>query len=274
MDGAEITTDDMIDELIVDPTTAGVRRPVANPTTFEILALEKEFVAIRKPPGFHVHQPEFPRRRVSRDVICLPNLRAQLDQYLFPVHRIDVATEGVLVFALDKVSANSLCQQFQNGGVKKTYFAIVRGWSDDEGTIDIPLELDSTNVPVESVTRYKTHQRVELPFAVGKRHQTARYSLVEAWPETGRYHQVRRHFARLSHPLVGDREHGDSNHNKYFRLNLDGGGLWLKAHAIEFTHPGNGTPVHITSDWSERWKKLFAKLGFVIPGEAREGVQQ
>lgn len=232
---------------------------------FEILARETEFVAIRKPPGFHVHQPEFPRRRVPREFTCLPILRAQIEEYLFPVHRIDVATEGVLVFALSNESANALCLQFQNGRVRKTYFAIVRGWTDDEGVIDIPLELDSTNVPVESVTRYKTHQRIELPHAVGKRHKTARYSLVEAWPETGRYHQVRRHFARLSHPLVGDREHGDSNHNRFFREKLGEGGLWLKAHAIEFAHPATGARVRIDCDWSERWKRMFDKIGFEVP---------
>ncbi len=236
---------------------------------FTILAREKDFVAITKPPGFHVHQPEFPRRRVSRDVTCLPILRAQIDEYLFPVHRIDVATEGVLVFALNKESASAISRQFQAGQIKKTYFAIVRGWTEDEGTIDIPLELDSTNVPVPSVTRYKTHQRVELPFAVGKRHSSARYSLVEAWPETGRYHQIRRHFARLSHPLVGDREHGDSNHNRFFREKLGEGGLWLKAHAIEFTHPSNGTNVRIESDWSERWSRIFGKLGLTMLGGLR-----
>ncbi|MES2966037.1 MAG: pseudouridine synthase [Bdellovibrionota bacterium] len=240
---------------------------------FAILAREKDFVAITKPPGYHVHQPEFPRRRVSKDVICLQILRAQIEEYLFPVHRIDVATEGVLVFALNKESASALCQQFQNGVVKKTYFTIVRGWADDEGVIDIPLELDSTEVPVPSLTRYKTHQRVELPFAVGKRHATARYSLVEAWPETGRYHQIRRHFGRLSHPVVGDREHGDSNHNRFFREKLGEGGLWLKAHAIEFDHPADGTKVRIGSEWSERWLRMFDKLGFSVPTSARGGDQ-
>ncbi|HVK62735.1 MAG TPA: pseudouridine synthase [Bdellovibrionales bacterium] len=232
---------------------------------FEILHRDENFVAIEKPPGFHVHQPEDPRRRVSRDLICMNNLRNQIEKYVYPVHRIDVGTDGVLLFALNKETASHLSRQFQDGLVRKTYFAIVRGWADDEGVIDIPLELDSTDVPVPSLTRFRTHARVELPFAVGKRHASARYSLVEAHPETGRFHQVRRHLARLSHPLVGDRVHGDSHHNRFFREELGFPGLWLKAKAADFVHPATGARIRIESKWSERWLNIFAKLGIDAP---------
>lgn len=244
-----------------------------NRVQFDILHREPEFVAIHKPPGFHVHQQEDPRRRVSRDVICLPNLRDQIQMYVYPVHRIDVGTEGVLVFALDKVTANSFCRKFEAGEVRKTYFAIVRGWTKDEDVIDIPLELDSTGIPVPSLTTYRTHARIELPNAVGKRHATARYSLVEARPATGRYHQVRRHFARLSHPLVGDRVHGDSHHNRFFREELGLGGLWLKAKAIEFAHPVTQALVKIETPWTPRWEGCFNQLGWSIP-ESRVEVRR
>jgi tRNA pseudouridine65 synthase len=207
---------------------------------FEILHRDEHLIAIHKPPGFHVHQPEDPRRRVSRDLICLNNLRDQIGAYLYPVHRIDVGTEGVLVFALNSPTAGQMCRKFQESSVKKTYFAIARGYTNDKGVIDIPLELDSTGDLAEALTRYRTLARVELPHAVGKRHPTARYSLIEAHPETGRFHQVRRHLARLSHPLIGDAVHGDSHHNRFFRTTLDCPGLWLKAKAIEFAHPSTG----------------------------------
>ena len=262
----EIMADEVIEltaELLADvlaPDLAPAVEEAVDSVVFELLLREENFVAIEKPPGFHVHQPEYPRRRVARELTCLPNLRDQINEYLYPVHRIDVGTEGVLVFALNKSTAAFLSQQFQLGAVKKTYFALARGWTDDEGTIEIPLELDSTNVPVRSITRYRTRARVELPYKIGKRHATSRYSLVEAFPETGRYHQVRRHLARLAHPLVGDAMHGDSHHNRYFREQLGLGGLWLKAKAIEFKHPVTGESVYIESAWSARWKKLFATL--------------
>ena len=170
-----------------------------------------------------------------------------------------------MVFALNKPSAANLCKQFQLGLVKKTYVAVVRGWPEDEGVIDMPLQLDSTGDLAEALTRYKTHARIELPSAVGKRHATARYALVEAMPETGRFHQVRRHLARISHPLLGDAIHGDSYHNRFFRTELGLSGLWLKAKDIEFAHPMTGTAVHIESPWGARWLGLFKKLEFDAP---------
>ncbi len=232
---------------------------------FNILSLDEDLVAIEKPAGFHVHQPEFPRRRVPDEVTCLSNLRRQIQCYVYPVHRIDVATEGVLIFALNRESAASLCRQFQAGEISKTYFAVVRGWTDDQGEIDLPLELDSTGVAVESFTRYRTHTRIELPYAVGKRHSSARYSLVEARPETGRFHQIRRHFARLSHPLIGDAIHGDSHHNRFFRAELGLSGLWLKALSIEFHHPRSGLRVSVDCPWGPRWQNLFRRLEIEIP---------
>lgn len=234
---------------------------------FKILHLEDDFVAIEKPVGFHVHQPEFPRRRVPDEVVCLPNLRDQLGLYLYPVHRLDVATEGVLLFALKKETAAFFCRQFETGEVHKTYFAIVRGWVNDEGIIDVPLALDSTGELFEARTRYRVHSRLELPYAVGKRHSTARYSLVEAHPETGRFHQVRRHFARISHPLIGDSAHGDSYHNRFFREELGLPGLWLKAKSIEFHHPTRGERIKIECPWGERWKSSYQRLGIQPPLE-------
>jgi tRNA pseudouridine65 synthase len=230
--------------------------------TFDVLLRSEHFVAIDKPAGFHVHQPEFPRRRVAQEITCLPNLRRQINEYLYPVHRIDVATEGVLVFALNKPSASGLCRQFQEGTVKKTYFAIVRGWTLDEGVIDTPLALDSTGDFVPAVTRYRTHARAELPNAVGKKHASARYSLVEAMPESGRFHQIRRHMAGISHPVVGDTSHGDSYHNRFFRTELEAPGLWLKAREIEFQNPQSGEAVRVRSPWGERWKRIHERLGW------------
>lgn len=243
--------------------TTSVRKPYADlDVTFDILCETPEFVAIDKPPGFHVHQPEDPRHRADRSLICLNNLRNQLDTYLYPVHRLDVGTEGVLIFAKTKETAKDLSNQFQNREVKKTYFAIVRGWTEEAGVIDVPLDLDSTGAPAESLTRYRRLQTTERPYEIGKRHKSARYSFIEAKPETGRFHQIRRHMARLAHPLVGDSLHGDSHHNKYFRHVLREPGLWLKAKVVEF-HIGT-QHVKLESPWTPRWHRIFNELGFTM----------
>jgi tRNA pseudouridine65 synthase len=142
---------------------------------------------------------------------------------------------------------------------------MVRGWTDDDGVIDRPLALDSTGDLVDALTSYRTHARIELKAAVGKRHATARYSLVEARPETGRFHQIRRHMAGLSHPLIGDCAHGDSHHNRFFRVTLDLPGLWLKAKAVSFAHPVTGENICLVSAWSERWLRLFKQLEIEVP---------
>jgi len=200
----------------------------------EIVHIDDDLVVVDKPSGMHVHQPEHPHRRVPREWTCLYAVRKQIERYLFPVHRLDVATSGLLMFALNETSARDLSYLFQNGLIEKTYTAIVRGFVADEGLMDESLTLDSTGEPAEAQTEYRCLQRFELPVAVGKRHSSARYSLVEVKPKTGRYHQIRRHFARQSHPIIGDREHGDSHHNRFFREQLGLPGLWLRAQKLKF----------------------------------------
>lgn len=225
----------------------------------QILEQNDDFIVIHKPPGLHVHQPEMARRRVPREMTILWTLRRQIEKYLYPVHRLDVATEGVLVMAFEGKIAGELQREFQGGGVQKVYHTVVRGWMDDEGRIDMPLERDSNGSLADAVTNYKTLARVELPFAVGKRYATARYSVVEARPETGRWHQLRRHFERSNYPIIGDREHGDSHHNRFFRETLGLPGLWLRASDLKFSY--RDQKFQYSAPFTERWTEAGLHLG-------------
>jgi tRNA pseudouridine65 synthase len=221
----------------------------------EILHRDEDLVVIVKPPGYHVHQPEEARHRVTREIVVLTLLRRQIEQKLFPIHRLDVATEGVLAMALNSPTAGRLQREFQEGRVKKIYHAVVRGWVEDAGEFDFPLERDSNQSLADARTRYRCLGRTECPFAIGKRFSTARFSLVEVEPLTGRWHQIRRHFSRSNHPIVGDREHGDSHHNKYFRHQLGLDGLWLRASLLELDGKRFVAPPN------ERWSKMSHQLG-------------
>jgi tRNA pseudouridine65 synthase len=233
------------------------------PKRFTILAQDTSFVAIDKPSGFHVHQPEFPNKKVSRDIVCLGLLRNQVGQYVYPVHRIDVATSGILLFALSSESASKFCKAFSENRSQKTYYAVVRGFlREEKGRIEIPLESDSTDKLCDAITDYEVISKVELPFAIGKRHPTARYSLVKVKPVTGRFHQIRRHFGRLSHPIVGDNEHGDSHHNRFFRERLGVQGLMLRASALEIDEPS--IQINLNSVWPDNWKKMFEATGLSL----------
>lgn len=224
---------------------------------FDILYLDEHLVVIDKPANYHVHPHETADHRVSRSMTCLYVLRDQIQKKLFPVHRLDAATSGVLVFALTSEVASLLSKQIRNGEWKKTYHAVVRGYVKDSELIEKPLELDSTGELVPAQTRYHKLSQIELDHAIGKRFSTARYSLVEVEPVTGRYHQIRRHFNRIAHPLLGDHNHGDTHHNRFFRETLKIEGLCLRATRLEFSHPMSGQYMEIKINKIQRkWKKI------------------
>lgn len=229
---------------------------------FVIVHQDEDFVVIDKPSGFHVHQPEPPRRRVDPELTCLSRLRRQIQAYLYPVHRIDVATSGLLLFALNKECASMMGSLFTAGRVDKDYVAIARGYLPDDGVIDEPLALDSTGEMVPARTSFVTLARVELPYAVGRRHSSARYSLARVRPHTGRFHQIRRHMARISHPLVSDSTHGDSHHNRFFRETLGLRGLWLRAASLAFDDPRSGERREFRAPVCGEWERALQVFGW------------
>jgi tRNA pseudouridine65 synthase len=220
-----------------------------------ILHQDEDIVAVHKPSGFHVHPPELDQYRVKRDKIMLYVLKYQIKQKLYPVHRLDVGTSGVLLFALNSKTAGAMQMQIKEKAWQKTYHAVVRGWMPAEGEIDLPLELDSTGDLAESLTRYKTLSQIEIDSPVGKRFSKARYSLLEVSPITGRYHQIRRHLQRLSHPVVGDAQHGDSHHNRFFREQLFISGLCLRATSLQIQW--RGSELRLQSEHDGKWQKIF-----------------
>jgi tRNA pseudouridine65 synthase len=222
----------------------------------KILYRDEFFVVVEKASGMHIHPPEDKSIRVHRSKILLYQLRNQLKAKVFPVHRLDVATSGVLVMALSSEIASHLCRQFQNNQVSKKYTAVVRGFVADEGHIDTPLELDTTKNLVPAQTSFQCVARLELDYAVTPKYPKARYSLIRVQPHTGRYHQIRRHFNRISHPVIGDAYHGDSRHNRFFREKIGIGGLCLRANELSFMHPVINERMLFATPSDEKWLKL------------------
>lgn len=224
----------------------------------KILYQDEYFFAIDKPAGYFVHPPELSPYPVPKEKICLYHLRKLMKQDVFPVHRLDAPTSGVLLFAMSRTATRELSRLFMERKLQKTYHAVVRGWVDEEGSIDLPLEVAGEENLVEAKTVYKRIEAIELPFQVGKKYPTSRYSLVEVQPVTGRWHQIRRHFDRVAHPLLGDIEHGDSHHNRFFRDTLEIKGLCLKATSVELRHPWSGENIKIEAPSCEKWEKIYS----------------
>lgn len=199
---------------------------------FPILFEDDHFVVINKPTGILVH-----RTKISEDRrFVLQILRNQINQKIFPIHRLDRATSGVLIFGKDKTAASELGQQFMAKKVEKQYLGIVRGYVEEEATIDYPLAKEKWLAKKEAISHYRKLKQTEIQEPIG-RYETARYSLVEVRLDTGRRHQIRRHFSHLRHPIIGDKKHGDVKHNTYWRENFNISRMLLHAQHLQFIHP-------------------------------------
>ncbi len=218
-----------------------------------ILHIDDQLAVIHKPPGLLVH-----RSALSRDrVFVLQTLRDQIGQRVWPVHRLDRATSGVMVFGLDPASARDLAGQFERHEVTKEYRALARGWVESEGVIDHPVRDDAEGgTPQAAITHYRRLAQVELPVAVD-RYPTSRYSLVAVEPLTGRRQQIRRHFKHISHHLIGDTTHGNGRHNRFFRECYGIHRLMLTAQRLAFHHPTTGEAVTFTALPEPEWERLM-----------------
>ena len=196
----------------------------------------------------------------------MQRLRDQLGQRVWPVHRLDRKTGGVLLFALSEAINSTMQQQFMEGRVQKKYLAIVRGYTPDEQTIDYALRHPDTGVVQDALTFLKTRQRTEIPLPFGK-HATSRYSLVELTPATGRIHQLRKHLAHIFHPIIGDRPHGCNKQNKLFLEQFRMNTTLLHAQQLTFSHPETDEEITITAPVQVEFARM---LGVLFGKECQE----
>ncbi|ACT91347.1 pseudouridine synthase [Dyadobacter fermentans] len=222
----------------------------------EILYRSDDLVAINKPNGLLVHRSPIAS---DADVFAVQLLRDQLSQKVYPAHRLDRKTSGVLLFALNENVNSEMQGKFMEGEITKTYHAIVRGHTADRGEIDYPLKRDD-GVTQDAVTHFETLARAEVPFALGK-HATSRYSLVQLNPLTGRMHQLRKHMAHIMHPIIGDRPHGCNKQNRFFKEELGMIQMMLHAVSVEFVHPVSGQHVTIVAPYLSEFVRMRSVLG-------------
>ncbi len=230
---------------------------------FQILYQSDDLVAIDKPSGIKVHRGVFDP---PGEAFVLQRLRDQIGKRLYPVHRLDRPTSGVLVFALTPGAARSLAKSFARQKVRKTYLAVVRGYTAEKGEVAQPLIKDPRQKDAHArrqaaLTHYVRLDITELPIAVG-RYDTSRYSLVKVMPKTGRMHQIRRHLCHLAHPVIGDRQYGDNKHNRSFKMRWQCERLLLAATELTLPLPGSRSPHTIVAPISGVFHSIIHKLGW------------
>lgn len=233
----------------------------------EILHLDDECVVVNKPPDFLVHR-SFIATDERENVVR--TLSRQLGQKVYPVHRLDRATSGVLMLGLNSEAARLLTTQFERREVKKTYLAIVRGYTDETGTIDMPLkerhdriatakEATENKPAQEAVTNYETVSKSELHISAGK-YPTSRFSLVRVSPQTGRRHQIRRHLKHIAHPIIGDIKHGDHKVNQLIEREFAIRRLLLVASRLSIKHPSTDEIMQFSATHGEVFDRALVEL--------------
>ncbi|HZX57706.1 MAG TPA: pseudouridine synthase [Mucilaginibacter sp.] len=222
-----------------------------------ILYRDEYLIAINKPHGLLVHRSSI---AADVEVFALQLLRDQVGQVVYPVHRLDRKTGGVLLFAFDKQTEIAMQKQFTANLVRKKYLAIVRGHTPDSADIDYPLRKENGTLQ-EAFTTYRTLNRSELDVAFGN-HPTSRYSLVEATPATGRMHQLRKHFAHIFHPIIGDRTHGCNKQNKLFKEKWKMETMLLHASSLTFNHPHSGESIAVEAPLQPEFIRVMELMGW------------
>lgn len=240
---------------LLDPSAA---RPAPIPTSIEVIYRDEAIVVVDKPSGLSVHRGDD-----QGDTFALNLTRSAIGQWVYPVHRLDRATSGVLVFALSPEHARTLHEAFDRRSVDKTYLALVRGKPPPSGVIDSPMEKREGGPDVEAITEYETLFVSE-----------HRLSLVRARPRTGRRHQIRRHLRRIDHPLAGDVRYGNGADNRRYRAELGLYRLALHAQRLSFPHPMRRTQVAFESpvprDLAEPLRRVGIPQRFWEPLELPE----
>lgn len=224
----------------------------------EILYQDDNYVIINKPHGLLVHRTKIAEEKKA---FAVQILRDQIGQRVFPVHRLDRKTSGVLVFGLNSEATKLLAKQFSERTTTKTYWAIVRGFSPKKGRIDKPLKSEKGNLQIAE-THYSTLSTYILNIPIGK-YPTCRYSLVKIEPKTGRMHQIRRHFNHINHPIIGDYKHGDYRHNQLFIKEFEQNFMYLHARELTFFHPYEKQNITIQANFQLPFLKMIQQFGWM-----------
>lgn len=248
-------------------------RPCSTPTDSPVEELplvyrDDYLVAVHKPSGLLVHRSPIDRHETR---FALQLVRDQLGQWVYPVHRLDKPTSGLLLFALSPDIAAHLSQQFAAHSVRKAYLAVVRGYCPGQGVIDHPItdkpdrlgDCDRVQpLPAQSArTTFRCLATVELPCAVD-RYPSSRYSLVALFPLQGRRHQLRRHMKHIGHPVIGDAKYGKGVHNRFFRERFGSDRLLLACARLEIVHPQSGQALVLGASLEGSFADLVDRLGW------------
>lgn len=226
----------------------------------EILYQDDVLIALNKPAGLAVHRSKMVG---NAEEFLIDLLRTQVGDGVYLAHRLDRATSGVILVARNREIAAALGEQFMDRSIRKQYLVVVRGWPGPaEDVIDYPLPGSRQTGPRrEARTRYRQLATVEVPIALG-RYPQQRYALLLAEPESGRFRQIRKHLAHIHHPVIGDCQHGRSDHNRLYKQHFGCHRMLLHARRLHLAHPVSGAPMTIEAPLDQAYATLLERFGW------------
>ena len=232
-------TDDFIDDSLTRP--------------LQIVYRDEHLVGVFKPCGLVVHRGS---STLPGEPILLQALRDQLGCHVYPVHRLDRPTAGLILFGLSGTSAAKMVDLFTRRRVTKHYQALVCGQTPEQGAIHQPLHKHSDEQTLDhkfqqASTEYLTLARfAPKPSSAGLKGATTDdcelgFSLLEIQPLTGRTHQIRRHLQHIGHPVVGDQRYGNTSINPHFYQRTAVFRMLLTSMRLDFRPPYSNERVSI-----------------------------
>jgi len=225
--------------------------------SLEVLYEDDELLAINKPNDLIVHQSKFVGSIDETSLIQM--LNEERDSPVFPIHRLDRKTSGVILFAKKKEFISSIQKQFAGQTIEKTYWAIVRGHILEKGKIDTPIKPEDKKEYKDALTFYNPLSITTIDIPV-EPYTQSRYTLLELLPKTGRTHQLRKHCNKIAHPIIGDPKYGNRHHNHMFIEKFGMSNLFLHAKSLKFNHPISGAEIVIKAELPDFWNKTFKLL--------------
>jgi tRNA pseudouridine65 synthase len=233
--------------------------------TLKIIFEDEYCITVNKPNNVLVHHAHH-SRNVAEEKSLLQLLQAQVGIKLYPIHRLDRKTSGIILLAKETRFVAKFQELFTKNTIQKIYYGIVRGHTPETKIIDSPVKGRDGKVHKEALTHLKTLEKVILDIPV-KPYDSSRYSLVEMKPKTGRMHQLRVHMNKISHPLIGDTKYGDKNHDMMFDKNFGCKNMFLHAGSLEFIHPYSKKPLKVHAVFPEDWIAIYKKFSWKNPTE-------
>jgi len=242
--------------------------PAVNPLT--LIYRDQWLLVVHKPAGLLVHRSPIDPHETEFALQYAREMNG--GEHVYALHRLDRPTSGLLVFARDPHTASVLGKMMMAGEISKSYLAMVRGWTPEQGVIDHPLRdepedkrrKDDPQPVRDARTRYRRLATTEIPVQI-EGYATSRYSLVALYPETGRKHQLRRHMKHINHPIIGDANHGRGRHNRYFAERFGQGRLMLAATGITFRHPVTGEQLQLNAEPEASFLQVLSIFGDDLP---------